>query len=128
MHELEVTVLDESRTVSTAGELGKAMGQRVNGGNHWMISSPVSPYPMLDVLVQDEYAALHYFVIEGNAGDQALPNLIDPPDEVQFPHSSQGDTIALPGSVLIDATTAQQCVHQFAETLARPTLVAWTAL
>jgi len=128
MHELEVIVLDEPRTVSTPRELAEVIGSRVDGGNHFMIASATSACPMLDLLVRDQYAVLHYFAREGVAGDQAASNLADPPDEVDFPHSSSGDTMSMPGSALIDVRTADSCVEQFAETLARPTLVDWIEL
>ena len=128
MHELEVIVLDEPRTVSTPGELADVIGSRVDGGNHFMIASATCAYPMLDLLVRDQYAVLHYFAREGVAGDQAASNLADPPHEVDFPHSSMGETMSMPGSILIGVGTAGSCVEQFAETLARPTLVDWIEL
>jgi len=90
MHELEVIVLDEPRTVSTPGELAEVIGSRVDGGNHFMIASATCAYPMLDLLVRDQYAVLHYFAREGVAGDQAASNLADPPDEVELPAQLDG--------------------------------------
>ncbi len=45
-----------------------------------------------------------------------------------FPHSRSGETITMPCSVLVDTATAVACVEQFAQTLSRPTVVAWIAL
>jgi hypothetical protein len=128
VHELEVIALDEPRTVSTPGELAEVIGSRINGGNHFEIASPTSAFPMLDVMVRDQHAVVHFFLLEGVAGDQAVSNLVDPPDEVKFPHSAFGETISMPGSVLVDEATAVACVMEFAETLARPTLVDWIEL
>ncbi len=93
-----------------------------------MIASASAPFPMLDLLVRDQYAVLHYFAREGAAGYQAASNAVDPPDNVDFPHSSSRDTMSMPGWVLIDVGTADACVDQFARTLARPTLVDWIEL
>lgn len=128
MHELEVFVLDVSHAVSTPAELAGVIGSRVNGGNHFMIASAMSAHPMLDLLVRGGYAVLHYFEVDGVAGDQADGTVDQPPEEVEFPHSRMGDTISMPGSVLIDEQTAIACVEQFAETLQRPTLVDWISL
>lgn len=127
MNQLEVIVLDEPHTVSTSEELGEVLGRRVGGGNHFMIASATAEYPMLDLMVRDDFAMLHYFAQEG-VGSQAVGSLADPPEEVEFPDSSMGDMLSMPGSVLIDAPTALRCVHQFAETLDRPDLVDWIEL
>ena len=128
MHVLEVIVLDEPRTVSTPGELAEVLESRTNDGNHFEIASLTSAFPMLDVMVRDQHAVVHFFPREGVAGDQAVSNIVDPPDEVNFPHSALGETISMPGSVLVDVATAVACVMQFAETLERPTLVDWIEL
>ncbi len=128
MHELEVIALDEPRTVSTPGELAELIGLRIDGGNHFQIAAPDANFPMLDLMVRDPYAVVHYFPREGVAGDQAACNVADPPDEVEFPHSALGDTISMPGSVLVDVATATACAEQFAETRERPTLVDWIEL
>ena len=128
MHALEVIALDEPRTVSTPAELAEVIASRTAGGNHFEIASATAPYPLLDVLVRDPYAVLHYFAREGEAGNQAASNVADPPDEVDFPQSGSGDTISMPGSVLVDVATAAACVEQFADTLARPTVVEWIGL
>ena len=114
--------------MSTPAELIDVMSRRIDGGNHFQIASAASPYPLLDLLVRDPYAVVHYWVREGLAGDQADASVLDAPDEVEFPHSSAGDTIVLPGSVLIDAARAMSCVEEFARTLSRPTLVDWIEL
>jgi hypothetical protein len=128
VHELEVFVLDERRVVSTPHQLAEAIASRIEGGTHLQISSVTSPYPMIDLLVRDPYAVIHYWSHEGVAGDQADSRVADPPEEVEFPHSSLGDTITMPGSVLVDVRTAVVCVEQFAQTLSRPTIVDWTEL
>jgi hypothetical protein len=128
VHELEVIVLDAPRTVTTRGELAEAIASRVDGGNHFEIASVTSRYPMLDVLVRDPYAVVHYFPTEGMAGAQADREVADAPDEVDFPHSGSGETITMPGSVCVDVATAVECIEQFAETLDRPTSVDWIEL
>jgi len=115
-----VFALDERRVVSTSHELAEAIASRIEGGTHLQIASATSPYPMIDLLVRDPYAVVHYWPHEGVAGDQA--------DEVEFPHSSLGDRITMPGLARVDAGTAVACVEQFAETGARPTLVDWIDL
>src|SRR3954449_676685 len=62
VHQLEVVVLDESHIVSTPAELIDVMSRRIDGGNHFQIASAASPYPLLDLLVRDRYAAVHYWV------------------------------------------------------------------
>ncbi len=121
-------VLDERRVVATPHELAAAIASRIEGGTHLQIASTSSPYPMIDLLVRDPYAVIHYWPHEGVAGDQADSNVTDPPEEVEFPHSSLGDTITMPGSVLVDVGTAVACVEQFANTLTRPTVVDWIQL
>lgn len=128
MHELEVIVLDDPRVISTPDELSAVLVAGSGEGNHFMIASATAQYPMLDLLVRDDYAVLHFFDEAGEAGHQAVSNVSEPPDEVEFPDSSMGDTLSMPGSVLIDTATAVRCVEEFAETLARPTLVEWTEL
>ena len=128
MHQLEVVVLDESHVVSTEAELVQVMALRTDGGNHFQIASTASLYPMLDLLVRDPYAVVHYWVHEGIAGDQADARVLDAPEEVAFRHSSAGDTITMPGSVLVMVNTAMSCVEEFARTLSRPTLVNWIEL
>jgi Immunity protein Imm1 len=125
MHELEVVVLDEPRTVTTADELSEVIASRIAGGSHFEISSATARYPMLDVLVQEPYAVVHWFPRDGDAGAQACSDVAEPPEEVAFPHSALGDRITMPGSVLIEVATAEACVEQFAATLSRPTLVDW---
>ena len=110
-------VLDERCVVATPHELAAAIASRIEGGTHLQIASTSSPYPMIDLLVRDPYAVIHYWPHEGVAGDQADSNVTDPPEEVEFPHSSLGDTITMPGSVLVDVGTAVACVEQFAKTL-----------
>lgn len=127
MHPLDVIVLDVTYTVSTPEELAEVLRARVDGGNHFEIASPTALHPMLDVLVRGPYAVVHYFDGEG-AGDQADGVVADPPDEVEFPFSSRGETLSMPGSVLIDVDTAVDCIEQFAETLSRPTAVGWIVL
>jgi hypothetical protein len=83
---------------------------------------------MLDVMVRDPSAVVHYFAHDGATGDQAGSNVVEPPEAVTFPHSPSGETIRMPGSVLVDAATAMACVEQFAQTLSRPTLVGWIEL
>jgi hypothetical protein len=65
----------------------------------------------------------HYWVHEGLAGDHARRSVVDAPEEVEFLHSSAGDTITMPGSVLVMVNTAMACVEEFAQTLSQPTLV-----
>ena len=83
---------------------------------------------MLDVVVREPYAVVHYFAREGASGHQAESTVADAPEEVTFPHSRSGETITMPCSVLVDTATAVACVEQFAQTLSRPTVVAWIAL
>jgi Immunity protein Imm1 len=125
MHELEVVVLDEPRTVTTPDELSEVIASRIAGGSHFEISSATTRYPMLDVLVQEPYAVVHWFPRDGDAGAQACSDVAEPPQEVAFPHGALGDRITMPGSVLIEVATAEACVEQFADTLSRPTLVDW---
>jgi hypothetical protein len=125
MHELEVIVLDEPRTVTTSDGLAEVIATRIDGGNHFEISSATSLFPMLDVLVRDPYAVVHWFPCDGDAGAQACSDVAEPPEEVLFPHSALGEGITMPGSVLVEVATAEACVEQFADTLSRPTLVDW---
>jgi hypothetical protein len=125
VHELEVIVLDEPRTVTTSDVLAALIATRIEGGNHFQISSATAPFPMLDVLVQEPYAVVHWFPRDGDAGAQACSDVAEPPQEVVFPLSALGDGITMPGSVLIEVATAEACVEQFADTLSRPTLVDW---
>jgi hypothetical protein len=125
---VEVIALDVIHRVSTPADLAKVLASRVGGGNHFQIAAAAPAYPMLDVLVQDQYAVVHYFPSDAIAGDQAVSTLTDAPAEVEFPHSDLGEPLSMPGSVLIDVATANACVEQFAETLSRPTVVEWTEL
>ena len=109
--------------VSTPADLAEVLGYRI-GGNHFEVAVMASTYPMLDVLVQDQYAVVHYWSREGVAGDQAASTLIDAPAEIEFLHRD----VLMPGSSVIDVATANACVVQFAETLSRPTVVDWTEL
>ncbi len=61
MHELEVFILDEPRTVSTVAELAEVIASRIDGGNHFEIASSSRRFPMLDVVVREPYAVVHYF-------------------------------------------------------------------
>ena len=115
---------DVIHRVSTPADLAEVLGYRIGGGNHFEIAVTASTYPMLDVLVQDQYAVVHYWSREGIAGDQAASTLTDAPAEIEFPHSD----VLMPGSSVIDVATANACVVQFAETLSRPTVVEWTEL
>ncbi len=128
MHELQVFVLDERHTVSTPDELADLMVARSEGANHFEIAPVDSLYPMLDLLVRDPYAVVHFWPHEGVAGDQADAGLAGAPEEVDFPHTRTGETITMPGSVLVDVDMAIACVEQFARTLTRPTLVGWIEL
>lgn len=128
VHQLEVFVLDERRTVSMLSELAEVIASRVDGGTHFEIATASSSFPMLDVMVRDPYAVVHYFAHDGATGDQAASNIVEPPEAVTFPHGALGATITMPGSVLVDAATAMACVVQFAQTLSRPTLVGWIEL
>jgi len=125
-----ITVIDIHSTleVQTAGELESALAERDGSGNHFMLVGPASDYPMLDIMVRDRYAALHYFGEEGSAGAQAVSDLDDPPAEVEFPHSAMGDLLVLPGSVVVDVATASRCALEFAESLDRPASVEWREL
>ena len=125
VHELEVVVLDKPRTVTTSKGLAEVIASRIGGGIHFQISSATAPFPMLDVLVQEPYAVVHWFPRDGDAGAQARSDVAEPPEELTFPHSALGDGITMPGSVLIEVATAEACVEQFADTLSRPTLVDW---
>jgi hypothetical protein len=122
--ELEVIALDVIHRVSTPADLAEVLRYRIGGGNHFEVAVTASAYPMLDVLVQDQYAVVHYWSMEGIAGDQAVSTLTDAPVEIEFSHSD----VLMPGSVVIDVETANACVEQFAETLSRPTVVEWTKL
>ena len=124
MFELEVIASDVIHRVSTPADLAEVLAYRIGGGNHFEVAVTASAYPMLDVLVQDQYAVVHYWSREGIAGDQAVSTLTDDPAEVEFSHSD----VLVPGSVVIDVETANACVQQFAETLSRPTVVEWAEL
>ena len=124
MFELEVIALDVIHRVSTPADLAEVLRYRIGGGNHFEVAVTASAYPMLDVLVQDQYAVVHYWSREGIAGDQAVSTLKDGPAEIEFPHCD----VSMPGSSVIDVETANACVEQFAETLSRPTVVEWTEL
>ena len=124
MFALEVIALDVIHRVSTPAGLAEVLGYRIGGGNHFEVAVTASAYPMLDVLVQDQYAVVRYWSREGIAGDQAVSTLTDGPVEIEFPLRD----VLMPGSVVIDVETANACVEQFAETLSRPTVVAWTEL
>ena len=85
MHQLEVFVLDERRTASTPSELAEVIASRIDGGNHFEIASASAGFPMLDVLVRDPYAVVHYFTVDGAAGDQAASNVVGPPAPCSCP-------------------------------------------
>ena len=115
---------DVIHRVSTPAGLAEVLGHRIGGGNHFEVAVTASAYPMLDVLVQDQYAVVHYWSREGIAGDQAVSTLTDAPAEVEFSHSD----VSVPGSVVIPVATAYACVEQFATTLTRRTVVEWAEL
>ncbi len=129
MHALEVIVLDEPRTVTTRGELAEVIASRVDGGNHFEIASATSR-------VSDARRAGTGPVRRGpllrptraRPATKPTVEVADAPDEVDFPQSGSGETITMPGSVLVDVATAVECVEQFAETLDRPTSVEWIGL
>jgi hypothetical protein len=128
MKRVEVIGVDATIEAGTPEELDRALAARVGDGNHFMIVAVGDRYPMLDVMVAGRYAAVHFFAEEGGGSDQAASNLEDAPDEVHFPHSAMGDVLTMPGDVLIDVSTANRCVHEFAATLRRPTAVGWIEL
>lgn len=128
MHALTIADLAATSVVSTPSELADAITRRFDGANHYMIASVDAAFPMLDIMLRDEYAVIHYFESEGVAGDQSVSNVADPPDDVAFPENLTGASLSMPGSVVIDVATATRCVEQYAENLARPTRITWLEL
>jgi hypothetical protein len=128
MHSINVIDLEGSRTVATADDLAGALARRINGSNHFLLSGVGANYPLLDVLVRDDLAMVHYFASEGAAGSQSVSTRDDLPEEVEFPENMTGEPVPMPASVVIDARTAIRCIEQFAETLSRPTLIDWVEL
>jgi hypothetical protein len=122
--ELQVIASDVIHAVSTPADLAEVLGKGIGGGNHFEVAVTASAYPMLDVLVQDQYALVHYWSREGISGDQAVSTLTDAPAEVEFSHSD----VRVTGTVVIAVDPAHACVEQFAETLSRPTVVEWAEL
>ena len=90
MDMLEVTGLDGTRIVETPGELAAALTPRSRGGNHFMISTVGVNYPMLDVLIQDDAAVIHYFPAEGSAGHQSYSKRVDLPRRGGVPRQPHG--------------------------------------
>lgn len=128
MHALTIADLEGTSMVSTPSELADAIKRRFDGANHYMIASVDAAFPMLDIMLRDEYAVIHYFESEGVAGDQSVSNAADPPDDVAFPENLTGASLSMPGSVVIEASAAIGCVEQFAQDLARPTVIHWREL
>jgi hypothetical protein len=128
MVNLTITDLEGTHPVSTPDELAAVLAHRRRGANHFLISSPDADYPQLDVIVRDDVALLHYFPAEGLAGDQSRSDLPGAPELVEFPENLTGEVIQVPGSAVVDAATAIRCVEEFAERLARPTLIGWLEL
>jgi hypothetical protein len=65
VHQLEVLVLGERRTVSTLSELAEVMASRIDGGNHFEIAWASSGFPALDVMSRDPCAGMRYFAHDG---------------------------------------------------------------
>jgi hypothetical protein len=123
MQALSVSDLNGTSVVSTSAELMDALSRRVAGANHFLLAPVGAEHPQLDVLVRDDVAVLHYFRGDESSNAQSLSDRAVA--EVLFPDNLTGELVQLPGSAAIDAAVAMQCVAQFAESLARPTLVDW---
>ena len=72
MHALTVIDLGGSRAAATPDELATALGHRVDGANHFLLTPVGASYPQLDLLVRGGDAVVHYFPTEGSAGSQSV--------------------------------------------------------
>lgn len=127
IHGVEVFHSAGHELITTADALTIVLRHRTGGGNHFEIApSPVS-YPLLTMLVQDDFAILHFFGLPGDGGWQSRGNLHAVPDVVEFPDPA-GSVLALPGVAVIDVITAERCVAAFAPSFARPEFVDWMRL
>ena len=81
----------------------------------------------MTLMVQDDFAVLHYFGSADDGGSQSRGNLHAVPTVVEFPDPA-GSELTLPGTAVIDLVTAERCVTAFAATLSRPDLVDWLQL
>ena len=68
MHDLGIFDFEGRQEASSAEQLHLALSRRFDGGNHFEIAAFDRTYPMLDLMVIDNLAVVHYFAAEGNAG------------------------------------------------------------
>lgn len=124
---IEVVALDELHTVWTTASLTALLHSRREHGGHFQLSALGAPFPVLDILIAGDVAAVHYFPCAKTAGYQALGTIADAGD-AEFPETARGERIRLPGSVLLEVEAALRCAAEFAETNDRPTVVDWVGL
>lgn len=126
-HGIEVFHLSGHDTVASNDQSLSVLRERVSGGNHFEIAPATTTYPLLTLMVRDDFAVLHHFSSEHDVGSQSSGNLHGVPPAVGFPDPG-GEDVTLPGSIVIDVVTAERCVQEFAEHLIRPTIVDWLEL
>ena len=128
MHDLEIFDFEGRREASSAEQLHLALSRRFDGGNHFEIAALGRAYPMLDLMVSDDLAVVHYFAAEGNAGAQSIGDLGHAAETVEFPENRAGAAYTMPGSTVVRMTTAIRCADEFSIDLQRPTAVTWLEL
>ena len=127
MNGAEIFSLAGSRHVATSEELALALRERSRGANHFEISPSPPRFPILTLMVNGDYAVLHYFSSADDIGAQSRANLHAVPSVVDFPDPG-GAVVTLSGSAVVDVVSAERCAVEFVTSWDRPAGVEWRVL
>lgn len=98
--------------------------------NEFHITHGDAEYPMLDVLVTGDLAALHYFPREGHPGFRAAGNLagLEQWEITVFDISACGDTIGVLNDAVMPVARALAAAKEFLTSDQLPQSVEWFEL
>jgi Immunity protein Imm1 len=128
MHEIAVDDVAGRHVVSSPHDLASVLANRdAHDANSFWFSSVDAEYPCLAVMITGQFAVVHWFPAEGNAGHQSLGDDAAT-GEVPFIENEQGAAMWLPRSAAVGIELALRCVEQFVVDFERPSAVSWFEL
>lgn len=119
----------EPATVSDLSSLNTVLAQRFGAGINEFWLSEVSSFPTMSILVNEPWAALHYFPRDGHPGFISQGNGPIPADRVVFHATSLGEKLELAGRAVVSIEDSLRAAQQFFETASvLPAAVEWLEL
>ena len=118
---VDCTTIDELKNI-----LNTRYGE--NSNNFWIARN--EKYPLLTILVKDEYANLTFFPGEDSSGFLSIGNELDlaKDDFTDFYVNTPTEIISVKNNFVIPFTTALKIAEEFFITLSKPSCIDWFEL